>query len=251
MTSKERHTALLEYMTEHGKTEVSTLAEYLHTSKVTIRKDLDTLSGRGIIKRERGYAVLKDPGDINYRMAFHYDNKQKIAQSAASLVKDGETLIIESGSTCALFAEELAKTKQNITIITNSVYLADYVADYSNIQIILLGGTLQPKGRSLVGPLTKQAIKAFHVDKIFTGTDGFSMEFGFTGEDLTRTDTVREMTNSADHTYILADSAKFRQSGAVAYLRFQDVYQLITDAGISEEEKSFLSEKGIRIQVAQ
>ena len=67
MTSKERHTALLEYMTEHGKTEVSTLAEYLHTSKVTIRKDLDTLSGRGIIKRERGYAVLKDPGDINYR----------------------------------------------------------------------------------------------------------------------------------------------------------------------------------------
>ena len=249
MTSKERHTALLEYMTEHGKTEVSTLAEYLHTSKVTIRKDLDTLSGRGIIKRERGYAVLKDPGD--YRMAFHYDNKQKIAQSAASLVKDGETLIIESGSTCALFAEELAKTKQNITIITNSVYLADYVADYSNIQIILLGGTLQPKGRSLVGPLTKQAIKAFHVDKIFTGTDGFSKEFGFTGEDLTRTDTVREMTNSADHTYILADSAKFRQSGAVAYLRFQDVYQLITDAGISEEEKSFLSEKGIRILVAQ
>lgn len=95
------------------------------------------------------------------------------------------------------------------------------------------------------------AIKAFHVDKIFTGTDGFSMEFGFTGEDLTRTDTVREMTNSADHTYILADSAKFRQSGAVAYLRFQDVYQLITDAGISEEEKSFLSEKGIRILVAQ
>ena len=250
MTSKERHTALLEYMTEHGKTEVSTLAEYLHTSKVTIRKDLDTLSGRGILKRERGYAVLKDPGDINYRMAFHYD-KQKIAQSAASLVKDGETLIIESGSTCALFAEELAKTKQNITIITNSVYLADYVADYSNIQIILLGGTLQPKGRSLVGPLTKQAIKAFHVDRIFTGTDGFSKEFGFTGEDLTRTDTVREMTNSADHTYILADSAKLRQSGAVAYLRFQDVYQLITDADISEEEKSFLSEKGIQILVAQ
>ena len=113
------------------------------------------------------------------------------------------------------------------------------------------GGTLQPKGRSLVGPLTKQAIKAFHVDKIFTGTDGFSKEFGFTGEDLTRTDTVREMTNSADHTYILADSAKLRQSGAVAYLRFQDVYQLITDAGISEEEKSFLSEKGIQILVAQ
>ena len=148
-------------MTEHGKTEVSTLAEYLHTSKVTIRKDLDTLSGRGIIKRERGYAVLKDPGDINYRMAFHYDNKQKIAQSAASLVKDGETLIIESGSTCALFAEELAKTKQNITIITNSVYLADYVADYSNIQIILLGGTYSRKADPWSVPLPNKLLKRF------------------------------------------------------------------------------------------
>ena len=250
MTSKERHTALLEYMTEHGKTEVSTLAEYLHTSKVTIRKDLDTLSGRGIIKRERGYAVLKDPGDINYRMAFHYDNKQKIAQSAASLVKDGETLIIESGSTCALFAEELAKTKQNITIITNSVYLADYVADYSNIQIILLGGTLQPKGRSLVGPLTKQAIKAFHVDKIFTGTDGYSREFGFTGEDLIRADTLSAMIASANHTYVLADSAKFRQTGSVYFLKLEDVYQVITDSNIDLDEKDYLERQGIHITIA-
>ena len=156
MTSKERHTALLEYMTEHGKTEVSTLAEYLHTSKVTIRKDLDTLSGRGIIKRERGYAVLKDPGDINYRMAFHYDNKQKIAQSAASLVKDGETLIIESGSTCALFAEELAKTKQNITIIPIPYILPITLLTIAISRSFFWGGTLQPKGRSLVGPLTKQ-----------------------------------------------------------------------------------------------
>ena len=94
-------------------------------------------------------------------MAFHYDkNKAEDCTVCRITCKDGETLIIESGSTCALFAEELAKTKQNITIITNSVYLADYVADYSNIQIILLGGTLQPKGRSLVGPLTKQAIKS-------------------------------------------------------------------------------------------
>lgn len=251
MTLKERHTALLEYVTEHGKTEVATLAEYLHTSKVTIRKDLDTLSQRGILRRERGYAVLKDPGDINYRMAFHYDNKQKIAHVAASLVKDGETLIIESGSTCALFAEELAKTRQNITIITNSVYLADYVADYGNIQIILLGGTLQPKGRSLVGPLTKRAIKEFHVDKIFTGTDGYSKDYGFTGEDLTRTDTVREMTKSATHTYVLADSAKFHQSGAVAYLRFQEVYQVITDSGISGEDKDYLISQGIQVLLAE
>ena len=125
-----RHTKLLEYITLHGKTEVSALAEYLGTSKVTIRKDLDFLSEKGILKRERGYAVPNDPSDINYRMAFHLDTKQRIAQIAATYVKDGETVIVESGSTCALFAEELAKTKQNVTIITNSMYLANYVCSY-------------------------------------------------------------------------------------------------------------------------
>ena len=112
----------------------------------------------------------------------HHETKQRIARKAATYVQDGETLIIESGSTCTLFAYELAKIRQNITIITNSMYLASYVKDHNNIQIILLGGMLQPYGQSLVGPLTKEAVKAFHVDKIFTGTDGYSRAFDFTGD---------------------------------------------------------------------
>ena len=72
-------------------------------------------------------------------MSLHYETKQRIARKAATYVQDGETLIIESGSTCTLFAYELAKIRQNITIITNSMYLASYVKDHNNIQIILLG----------------------------------------------------------------------------------------------------------------
>lgn len=247
---KARHTALLEYVTQHGKTEVNTLAEYLKTSAVTIRKDLEYLSERGILKRERGYAVPNDPGDINYRMAFHMDTKQRIAQAAAACVQDGETLIIESGSTCALFAEELAKTKRNITIITNSMYLANYVSAYTNIQLILLGGTLQVHSQSLVGPLTKSAINAFHVDKIFTGTDGYSRDYGFTGEDLTRSDTLSAMISSANHTYVLAGSEKFRQPGSVYFLKLEHVYQIITDSGIDLEEKDFLEKQGILVTIA-
>ena len=247
---KERHSALLEYVTQHGRTEVKTLAEYLHTSAVTIRKDLEYLSERGILRRERGYAVPNDPGDINYRMAFHIDTKQQIARAAAACVQDGETLIIESGSTCALFAEELAKTKRNITIITNSMYLANYVSTYTNIQIILLGGTLQVHSQSLVGPLTKKAVTAFHVDKIFTGTDGYSRDYGFTGEDLTRSDTLSAMIASANHTCVLAGSEKFRQPGSVFFLKLEHVYQIITDSGIAREEKDFLEEQGILVTIA-
>lgn len=247
---KERHVAILEYVMQHGKTPVNALAEYLHTSKVTIRKDLEYLSERGILKRERGYAVPNSPGDINYRMAFHMDTKQRIARAAAACVQDGETLIIESGSTCALFAEELARTKNNITVITNSMYLAGYVGAYSNMQLILLGGTLQPHTQSLVGPLTKNAIASFHVDKIFTGTDGYSRDYGFTGEDLIRADTLSALIASANHTYVLAGSEKFSQPGSVHFLKLEDVYQIITDDGIAPSEKDFLEKQGIAVTIA-
>lgn len=248
---RDRHTALLNYIIEHGRTEVGILAEHLNTSKVTIRKDLDYLSSRGMLKRERGYAVPNDPGDINFRMAFRYDIKQRIARAAASCVQDGETLIIESGSTCAVFADELARCKKNITIITNSFYLVNYLKEYTNIQLILLGGILQRHGQALVGPLTRNAIQAFHVDKMFVGTDGYSRTSGFTGEDLTRSDTLCSMLPYAQHIYVLADSDKFSKPGAVTFLNPKDVYAIITDENIPEEEKDYLTGLGIQVTIAE
>lgn len=247
---KERHTALLEYIAEHGKTEVSLLADILGTSQVTIRKDLEYLSEKGMLKRERGYALPNDAGDIHYRIAFHIAQKQKIARRAADCIQDGEMLMIESGSTCALFSEQLAKTKKNVTIITNSVFLADYVKGYPNIELILLGGTLQPHSQSLVGLLTKNSAASFHVDKLFAGTDGYSRDFGFTGDDLARCDTLSAMTECADHVYILTDSGKFSHPGAVSFLPLQDVYEVITDEGLPKEEQDFLLSQGIRVSIA-
>lgn len=241
----ERHMALLEYITQHGKTEVGVLADYLKTSQVTVRKDLDVLAERGMLKRERGYALPNDPGDINYRMGFRYERKLRIAQAAAACVQDGEMIMVESGSTCAVFAEELARTKKNVTLITNSVYIANYIKDYTNVQIVLLGGTMQPKSQSLVGPLTKEGAKAFRVDKIFIGTDGYSRESGFTGDDLTRSDTLSAMIDSAAHAYVLTDSDKFKHPGSVSFLRLEDVYEVITDEDILPKEEKYLKEQGI------
>lgn len=245
-----RHSRLLAYVTEHGKTEVKELAEYLDTSMVTIRKDLNFLSERGALKRERGYAVPNDPSDINYRLAFQYDKKQRIAEKAASFIQDGESILIESGSTCALFAEVLAKTKNNVTIITNSVYIANFIKEYDNITLILLGGTLQPGSQALVGPLTKQAVKAFHVDKIFTGADGYTREYGFTAEDMIRLDTVQEMAACAIHAYVLTVSEKFNQPGTVNFLDFDHVDHVITDSDIPEAEKLFLEQHNIQVTLA-
>ena len=184
-------------------------------------------------------------------MAFHPDLKQRIARTAADCVSDGETVMIETGSTCILFAEELARTRKNVTIVTNSVCLAEYVRKYTNVQLTLLGGILQSQSQSLVGPLTKAAAGAFHVDKLFTGTDGYSRNFGFTGDDMTRSDTLSAMAASAEHIYVLTDSGKFSRPGAVSFLRLDQVYEVITDEGISPEETAFLESQGIRITIAR
>ena len=243
-----RHIALIEQVSKQGKVEVAELAKYLNTSQVTVRKDLDLLAEKGILKRERGYAMLKDPDDINYHMAFHYEVKQKIAIAAARLVEDGETIIVESGSTCALFAEEVARSKKDATIITNSTYLAGYIKDYPNVEIILLGGNYQKKSQAMVGPMTKACIKGFSVDKIFVGTDGYSRTAGFTGDDLIRLDTLKEMIAAADKTYVLTESKKFKHPGSVSFLELGEVYEVLTDKDIPIEEKEYMERQGVVVK---
>jgi DeoR/GlpR family transcriptional regulator of sugar metabolism len=245
----QRYTKLIEIVSQYGKIEVNELAKLLETSQVTIRKDLDYLSEKGILRRERGYALLKSKDDINYHMAFHYEAKQKIAKAAADLVEDGETIIVESGSTCAMFVEQLVSTRRGITVITNSSYIANFIKDNTDVEIILLGGNYQKNTQAMVGPMTKECVKNFHVDKIFVGTDGFSKEAGFTGVDLIRSDTVRALADCANHTYILTESAKLEHAGPIPFLKTEDIYQLITDDKISPEIQSFLESKQIKVQL--
>ena len=132
---KERKNKILELLSEQNKVEVTFLSETLGVSQVTIRKDLDALESQGIIKREHGFALLRSTDDINGRIAYHYEEKRQIAKAAAELVKDGDTIMIESGSCCALLADELSRTKKDLTIITNSAFIASYIRGKSNFQI--------------------------------------------------------------------------------------------------------------------
>jgi DeoR/GlpR family transcriptional regulator of sugar metabolism len=207
------------------------------------------LAGKGLLRRERGCAVLNDPDDINYKLAFNYETKLKIAKAATAFVAPGETVLVEAGSTCVLFAEELAKAGKNVTIVTNSVHVANYIKDINGAEIILLGGNYQKKRQAVVGPMTKLCVQNFHVDKIFVGTEGYGRKSGFTSDDLNRSDTLSAMIRSANHVFVMTESGKFSRAGSVPFLQFEDVYALITDSGLPEAEKKFLEKKGIRITV--
>lgn len=240
-----RHSKILEIISRHRRAEVSTLAELLKVSQVTIRKDLDILEEKGFIRREHGYASLNDSDDTGRRMAYNYEIKRRIAKAAAATVEDGETVMIESGSCCALLAEELANSGNDITIVTNSAFIANYIRYSSHTKVILLGGYFQPDSQVVVGPMTRKCGEIFFSDKFFIGTNGFINNYGFTGKDLLRSQTVMDLTEFARDIIVLTDAEKFSRHGALGLVKLENVATVFTDDRIPLETEKLLLENNI------
>lgn len=238
---------IIQLVSDHKRIDVNSLSELLGVSKVTVRKDLDKLESKGLLRREHGYAVLNSGDDLNVRLSYNYNVKRKIAEKAAELVQDNDTIMIESGSTCALLAEVLCQTKRNIKIITNSCFIANFLRQYDSCQIILLGGNYQPNSEVTVGPLLKQMVDLFHVDRVFAGTDGFSPEVGFMCKDMMRCEGVQYMADAAEETIILTDSSKFSKPSLVHQLSLDRVSRVITDKELDEEHRNLLGSFGIAL----
>lgn len=243
-----RQTQILELLTQYHKMEVAELSKRLEVSQVTIRKDLVTLENSGMIHRLHGYAMLNNSDDMNQRLAFHYDLKHKIAKKAIESIVDGETVMIESGSCCALVALEIAKTKKSITLITNSAFIADYIRKEKTVKVILLGGEYQNESQVMVGPMTRQCVQNFLVDKFFIGTDGYFLAKGFTGNDYMRSETVRDMAKQAQHVIVVTESSKFHQIGTVHLLDNKEIFAVVTDHGIPAHIEEELKQEGIDVQ---
>ena len=235
---KNRGNKILELLTKDNKIEVSHLAEELGVSQVTMRKDLDTLESKGVIKREHGFALLCSTEDINGRI---------IAQKAAGLVSNGDTIMIENGSCCALLADTLTATKKDLTIITNSAFIAEYIRGKSNFQINLLGGIYQQDSQVMVGPMILQCVENFFVDRFFIGTDGYSTKMGFTNQDQMRAQAVRDMARQAEEVIVLTESEKFSKRGIVPLNLKDQVKAVITDSEIDSFYEAELISKRIQV----
>ena len=243
----DRSVKILDILSAHKSIKVAMLAELLDVSQVTLRKDLDNLEKRGIIRRTHGYASLEGADDTGKRMAFNHSIKRKIAKAAVEIIEDGETIMIESGSCCALFAEELALAQKNVTIITNSAFIANYICRLPNIKIILLGGYFQPESQVMVGPMTVKCGEILFSDKFFLGADGFVSEYGFTGRDHMRVETAVELAKRAKKAFILTESAKFKRRGVYNMIQFDKLAGVFTDDGVSHDAEAVLLKNNVRL----
>jgi len=231
---------ILDILSTHNTVKVSFLSETLNVSRITLRKELNKLEKRGIIKCTRGHVSLDGADITSKRLAFNHLIKRKIAKVAVETIEEGETIMLESGSCCALFAEELILARKNVTIITNSMFIANYVSNLSDIKIILLGGCFQPDSQVLIGPMTTNCAESIYSDKFFIGADGFIPEQGFTCSDLLRVETTIGLAKRANKVFVLTESAKFNRRGTCSLIHMDKLAGVFTDDSIPKEAETAL-----------
>ncbi len=193
---------------------------------------------------------MKNMSDISNRMAFCYETKQRIAEKASEIISDGETIMVESGSSCALLVKYLSETKKDITVITNSSYIARFIRETEGgvTKVIVLGGEYQKEAEVMVGPLVKTCAEAFYVDKLFMGTDGYIPGIGFTSGDMLRAEAAKSMADSTRNSIILTDSSKFSEHGVVMQCRLKDINMVFTDDQVPLEAKDAMEQNGIIVE---
>ncbi|TCP96499.1 DeoR family transcriptional regulator [Cricetibacter osteomyelitidis] len=253
MKPKERQSAILDYLQLNGRTPVDDLAFYFKTTGTTIRKDLTALETEGKVLRTYGSVVLASNNDevelpIINKAHINLEIKKKIAYEAAKLLKDGDSVIMDSGSTVLQMIPFMAVT--DLTIMTNSLPITNALVNSNkDYELLMTGGTYRPKSGSYHGILAESTVAKFSFDKLFIGTDGFDLDLGLTTFNEVH-GVSKAMCNAAAKIIVLTDSSKFNRRSPNVVCPIEKINTLITDSGLDKKIYQALLEKGINVILA-
>jgi DeoR family galactitol utilization operon repressor len=245
----ERERIILDKLSEKGSVAVPDLARDLGLSEVTIRSGLRALEEKGWLNRTRGGAAPAMHRDILERQKKFPEEKNAIAKRAAELVRDGDVIMIEAGTTTALIARYLAG-KQDVHIVTNSTLVFAYARMNPALQITMTGGEFRRHTESLVGPIALETIGHLNVRLAFVGTDGFTLERGMTTHLMEGAEIVKAMKAHAETTVLTADSSKYGRIGFSGVLPLEAVDLIITDENLGGAAIRELQDAGIHLELA-
>jgi len=251
--AEERQLAILRRLEAAGKVTVEELAAAFGVSTPTVRSDLSRLEERGLLRRTHGGAIgasstLFEP-PFSQREVMHRPEKRAIAALAATLVQEGDTILLDAGTTTCELALRL-RPFRSLTVVTNSLENASVLMDSPGVQVILVGGLIQPRRRAALGPLAMRFLEPFHVDRAFLAFNGVDAEAGFTVVDFDAADVKRQMMARASEVVVLADSSKIGKTAFAAVAPLAAAHFLITDPGIAPEDRRRLQDAGLVVRVA-
>ncbi len=249
-TQQRRHN-ILQQVNELGEVSVEVLAEQFATSEVTIRKDLTALETSGLLLRRFGGAIAL-PQDIVAKSNEKQDSirKMQIAKAAATLIKDHNRIIIDSGRTTAAMIPELA-SKRGLVVMTNAINVANRLLSLENEPTLLMpGGTWDPHSESFQGQVAEHAVRSYDFDQLFIGADGIDVERGTTTfNELIGLSQV--MAESAREVIVLVESDKVGRKIPNLEIPWHNVTCLITDDGMSEMTRTTIEQHGVKVICAQ
>lgn len=243
----ERERTILTILSDRGGVSVSSLSGELGLSEVTIRSDLKNLEEKGYLNRTRGGAAPAIHRDVMERQRERIEEKNRIAKAAAELVRDGDVIMIEAGTTTALIAKYLVG-KRDVHIVTNSTLVFAYARLSPTLQITMTGGEFRRPTESMVGPLALATLEKLNVRIAFVGTDGFSLERGLSTHLVEGAEIVKAMKAHAATTVLVADSSKYGRAGFASVLPLSKVDLIISDTELDPRAVRELEESNITVR---
>jgi DeoR/GlpR family transcriptional regulator of sugar metabolism len=250
---EERKRKISRFVVENKKATVTELSELFGVSESTIRRDLEELDEQGVIQRAHGGAVVVERAapepPIIQRMVENEEAKRSIGQAAAELVRDGETVFLGSGTTTLEVARNLMG-RNNLTVITNALNIANLFAGKPNITVIVVGGLLRHSELSMIGHITEQVLKELRADKVIMGMRAISIEEGLTNDYLPETMTDRTIIQFAPEVILVADHSKFGKVSTALVAPITSINKIITDSGVPAEIIDEIKALGVEVIIA-
>ncbi|MGB9673993.1 MAG: DeoR/GlpR family DNA-binding transcription regulator [Anaerolineales bacterium] len=233
--SEERHQVILDLLETRGSVTVNEMVERFGVSEMTIRRDLDILEKKGLLRRVHGGAVLDrgrsyEPPFIS-RAVENLEAKQRIGRVAAGMIENGDSITLDVGTTTYEVAKNITG-KQNLTILTPCLQIATLLAENPNIRLIVSGGIVRPGELSMVGHLAERTLQDFYVDKLFLGAAGVDLEAGLTEYNLEDTLVKQVMIKNAKQVILVSDSSKLGRIAFTSIAPLSVVHTLVTDDAI-------------------
>lgn len=251
MLANERREAILEVVRTQGPATVAELVQRLGISEATIRRDLLKLDDRGLLKRVHGGARPIEQRDDVYAdlVDQQADGKEAIARAAAERIRDGQSLLLDIGTTIGRVAKYLRG--REITVITRNLAVFTELADDPGVELALTGGTVRPHHRSLIGAMTEDSVRNVRADVLLLGTSGLRRTGHSVDTVHSEVSVKRALIAAADEVVLLADAAKFPGVGTATVCGPEALHRVITDAEPEAETATALRAHGVEIVVAR
>ena len=250
-----RQASIVDIIEKNETISLEEIKKQFRVSDMTARRDLLLLEKQGYIARIKGGAIVKKKiiklhHSFHEREKLHITEKKAIAMKAVELIEANEKIILDAGTTTLCIAKELSKREKRLTVATNSLAVANVLSD-SPVDVMIFGGYIRKEVPDLIGPLTEKYLTEFHADKLFIGCDGIVIDQGLYTSDLYLSSIDEKMMKIADRVILITDSSKFGKKAFMKYSTVDIIDTVVTDSNINQNVIKQLSDRGIRVLVAQ